>query len=155
MPNDPQSADSQKLFDEPYDFNQCTIQVSMQILPRGEGADRQVVIGVRNHQDAPIVRTAPLSTLTLPAILSEMLTLLELDMPARKLLKIERELKEKEEAERRKAKPLQKGKGKGTGKPAAQPAPRPPAGKVAASDAPGDVPQPAADTAPMSQMTLF
>ncbi len=28
-------------FDEPYDFNQCTIQVSLQILPRGEDGERQ------------------------------------------------------------------------------------------------------------------
>ncbi len=138
------------IFDEPYDFSQCTIQVSMQILPRGEGTDRTVVIGVRNHQDAPIVRTASLSTLTLPAILSEMLTQLELDMPARKLLKDERELEEKVEAEKKAAaKTVTR---KAAGKPASPP--QPPASDSAASK-PADAPQSTGQVAPMSQIALF
>ncbi len=141
--------DDKKLFAEPYDFNQCTIQVSLQILPRGEGTDRQVVIGVRNHQDAPIVRTASLSTLTLPAILSDMLTQLESEMPTRKLLKDERELKEKAEAEKKAAKSPAK---KAAGKPAAPP--QPPANEVTVSK-PADVPQPAGDIKPMTQPALF
>ncbi len=133
------------IFDEPYDFSQCTIQVSMQILSRGEGNDRQVVIGVRNHQDAPIVRTAPLSTLTLPAILSEMLAQLESDMPARKLLKDERELREKAEAEKKAAAKTV------TRKAASKPVspPQPPANK------PADAPQSTGEVAQMAQIALF
>ncbi len=141
--------DDKKLYDEPYHFEQCTIQVSLQILPRGEGTDRQVVIGVRNHQDAPIVRTASLSTLTLPAILSEMLTQLESEMPTRKLLKDERELKEKAEAEKKAAKSPAK---KAVSKPTAPT--QPPANEIAASK-PTDAPQPTGNITPMTQPALF
>ena len=137
--------DDEKLYDEPYHFEQCTIQVSLQILPRGEGTDRQVVIGVRNHQDAPIVRTAPLSTLTLPAILSEMLTQLELDMPARKLLKDERELRGKAEAEKKAA--AKTATRKAAGKPVAPPQPT--------TNKPAGAPQSTGEVAQMSQIALF
>ena len=41
---------------EPYDFDRCTIQIGLQLLPEdGDLAGRAVLIGVHNHADAPVV----------------------------------------------------------------------------------------------------
>ena len=46
-----------KPVEEPYDFDRCTIQIGIQLLPAdGNPAGRPIVVGVRNHADAPIIR---------------------------------------------------------------------------------------------------
>ena len=42
--------------EEPYDFDRCTIQIGLQLLPDdGDPAGRPIVVGVRNHADAPVI----------------------------------------------------------------------------------------------------
>ena len=52
----PAPAKHEASVEEPYDFERCTIQIGLQLLPDdGDPAGRPVVVGVRNHADAPIV----------------------------------------------------------------------------------------------------
>jgi hypothetical protein len=68
--------------EEPYDFDRCTIQIGLQLLPEdGDPAGRAVVIGVRNHADAPIVALTRLAALgPLPQLVTELLDRLRADL---------------------------------------------------------------------------
>ncbi len=76
---------------QPYDFDKCTVQIAIQLLPDEQGSrvdgapnGRRVIVGVRSHLDAPIVRTLRVSELgTLPPIVDELLNELKRELPAR------------------------------------------------------------------------
>ena len=43
---------------DPYDFDKCTITMQVVLLPEdGHAQGRNVIIAVRNHQDAPVIRS--------------------------------------------------------------------------------------------------
>jgi len=71
--------------EEPYDFDRCTVQIGLQLLPDdGDPAGRPVVVGVRNHADAPIVALTRLSALEpFPQFVTELLDRLRADLPMR------------------------------------------------------------------------
>jgi hypothetical protein len=81
----PAPAKREATVEEPYDFDRCTIQIGLQLLPDdGDPAGRAVVIGVRNHADAPIVALTHLATLgPLPQIVTDLLDRLRADLPVR------------------------------------------------------------------------
>jgi hypothetical protein len=91
--------------EEPYDFDRCTIQIGLQLLPDdGDPAGRPVVVGVRNHADAPIVALTRLSTLgPLPQLVTELLDRLRAELPERKIAKEEAVARKKAEEETTKA----------------------------------------------------
>lgn len=69
---------------EPYQYNQCTITVGIQLLPDDGSGDRPVIVGVRNHTDAPILKLVSQSELgELPPVISELLQELKADLPRR------------------------------------------------------------------------
>ena len=88
---------------EPYDFDHCTIQISITLLPKDDHVDgRPVVIGVRNHQDTPLflmTRSFPLGPL--PQAVGDLLERLRAEMPARQKAHDEAEAKKKADAEAR------------------------------------------------------
>ncbi len=81
----PAPAKREAKVEEPYDFDRCTIQIGLQLLPNdGDPAGRSVVVGVRNHTDAPIVALTRLATLEpLPRLVLELLDRLRADLPMR------------------------------------------------------------------------
>jgi len=87
--------------EEPYDFDRCTIQIGLQLLPDdGDPAGRPVTVGVRNHADAPIVVLTRLSTLgPLPQIVTELLDRLRADLPVRQRASEEAAARKKAEDE--------------------------------------------------------
>lgn len=96
---------------QPYDFNKCTVQIAIQLLPDDQGRlrdggpnGRMVIVGVRSHLDAPIVRALRLSELgTLPPIVDELLDELKRELPARELAAREAFEKKRIEKMKRKA----------------------------------------------------
>ena len=70
----------------------------------GDPAGRPVVVGVRNHADAPIVALTRLSTLgPLPQLVTELLDRLRAELPERKIAKEEAVARKKAEEETTKA----------------------------------------------------
>jgi len=96
---------------QPYDFDHCTVQIAIQLLPDdqghlggGDANGRKVVIGVRSHLDAPILRVVRLNELgALPPIVNELLDALKAELPAREQGAREAFEKKKEEKAKRKA----------------------------------------------------
>lgn len=108
--------------EEPYEFEHCTIQIGIQLLPDdGNPAGRPVVIGVRNHADTPIIAMTRLSTLQLPQIVTDLLARLQADLPTRQKAKEEAAAKKRAEAEAAKAKREAAGRAKPKTKPAHKP----------------------------------
>ncbi len=70
---------------QPYDFEQCTVQIAIQLLPDdGNPQGRMIVVGVRSHLDAPILRVVRLNELGgLPPIVNTLLDELISELPAR------------------------------------------------------------------------
>ena len=87
---------------QPYDFDHCTVQVAIQLLPDdGDGNGRMVVIGVRSHLDVPILRFVRVNELgTLPPIVNALLDELKAELPVRE--QAAREAFEKKKAEKAK-----------------------------------------------------
>ncbi|AGY57989.1 hypothetical protein [Gloeobacter kilaueensis] len=72
--------------DEAYDFERCTVTLTLQLLPDdGNALGRQVVCGVRSHNDPPIIDTLRLSELQLPPVLTSLLEQLAATYPARQI----------------------------------------------------------------------
>jgi hypothetical protein len=91
---------------EPYDFNRCTITIGIQLLPLAEGGDpkeRQAIIGVRNHNDPPILRMGRWEDLAtgFRFIAQELLDQLRADLPARERARQEREAQARTEEQAR------------------------------------------------------
>ena len=95
----PASARPEAAVEEPYDFDHCTIQIGLQLLPDdGDPAGRRVVVGVRNHADAPIVALTRLSTLgSLPQVVNNLLDQLRADLPMRQKAREEAAARKKAE----------------------------------------------------------
>jgi hypothetical protein len=90
---------------QPYDFDRCTVQIAIQLLPdEGNVNGRRVVVGVRSHLDAPILRVVRLNELgALPPVVNELLDALKAELPTREQAAREAFEKKKEEKAIRKA----------------------------------------------------
>lgn len=71
--------------EDPYEFNQCLITVAMALMPDDGSPDgRKVMLGVRNHQDEPILKACRLGELLpLPDPVQQLLDQLKEQLPAR------------------------------------------------------------------------
>ena len=90
---------------QPYDFDHCTVQIAIQLLPHdGDANGRMLVVGVRSHLDTPILRLLRLNELgPLPLLVNELLDALKTELPAREQAAREAFEKKKEEKVKRKA----------------------------------------------------
>lgn len=89
------SSQQSALSEEPYEFSKCTITVGIQFLPDDGYCDRQVLFGVRNHADPPILKLMRQSELgELPPVIAELLASLELDLPNRQAASLKRHAEE-------------------------------------------------------------
>ncbi len=91
---------------QPYEFDKCTIQIAIQLLPEdGDAKGRPVLLGVRTHLDAPIVQVLRLSELgELPPTINALVYQLKSELPAREQATKERIEKEKLESLQRRLK---------------------------------------------------
>ena len=96
---DPRSA----LEKQPYQFEQCTIQVAIQMLPDdGDGKGRPILLGLRSHLDAPIVQMLRANELgILPPAVAALIEQLKSELPAREQAAKERLAKAQEQAQRK------------------------------------------------------
>lgn len=71
--------------EDPYEFDKCLISIGIGLMPDdGNPEGRPVMLGVRNHQDAPIVRMCRLLDLSpLPDPIQQLLDQLKEDLPVR------------------------------------------------------------------------
>ncbi|CAG0941140.1 hypothetical protein ANRL1_00402 [Anaerolineae bacterium] len=85
---------------QPYAFDHCTIQIAIQLLPNdGDPNGRQVVVGVRSHLDAPILRLVRWHEIgALPPLVDELLNALKAELPARE--QAARDIFEKKKSEK-------------------------------------------------------
>jgi len=85
---------------QPYDFDHCTVQIAIQLLPDdGDPNGRPVVVGVRSHLDAPILRLVRWQEIgVLPPLVGELLDAVKGELPARE--QSAREAFEKRKAEK-------------------------------------------------------
>jgi len=100
-PHIPAPAKREAAVEEPYDFDRCTIQIGLQLLPDdGDPAGRPVVVGVRNHADAPIVVLTRFAALgSLPQVVTELLDRLRANLPMRQRASEEAAARKKAEEE--------------------------------------------------------
>jgi hypothetical protein len=84
--------------EDPYDFDKCLITVAMALMPDDGSQDgRKVMLGVRNHQDEPILTTCRLSDLMpLPDPVQQLIEQLKDQLPARSEKAAERKAKAEE-----------------------------------------------------------
>jgi hypothetical protein len=120
-PNQPTEDQRSDIERQPYEFDKCTVQIAIQLLPNdGDTNGRQVLVGVRSHQDAPILRLMRWNELgALPLTVMDMVEQLQSELPAREQAAKEWLEKEKEAQARRhtKASPAQKTKAAKVAKP--------------------------------------
>jgi hypothetical protein len=133
--------------DEPYNFDRCTITIGIQLLPLAEVGDpkeRQAIIGVRNHNDPPILRMGRWEDLAtgFRFIAQELLDQLRADLPARERARQEREAQARTEEQARQERAAQL-----RAETAARQAKRTAAKKKAKPPQTEDVPPPAAPSA--------
>jgi hypothetical protein len=97
--------DRSEIEKQQYDFDHCTVQVALQLLPDdGDANGRMVVVGVRSHLDAPILRVTRLNELgALPPLVTALLNELKADLPNREQAARQAIAKKKEESARRKS----------------------------------------------------
>lgn len=90
---------------QPYDFDQCTVQIAIQLLPDdGDTNGRRVVVGVRSHLDVPILRLVRLNEIgPLPPLVATLLDELKAELPTRERAAREAFEKKKEEKAKRKS----------------------------------------------------
>jgi hypothetical protein len=89
---------------QPYDFDHCTVQIAIQLLPDdGDAQGRMVVVGVRSHLDVPILRVTRLNELgALPPLVNALLDQLKAELPTREQAARDAfEKKKTEQAERK------------------------------------------------------
>jgi hypothetical protein len=150
MPSVAMPATREAAVEDPYDFDHCTIQIGLQLLPDdGDPAGRAIVIGVRNHADAPIVALTRLATLgPLPQVVTELLERLRADLPERKTAREQTAVRKRTQEEAARA-----GREAATAKPGpgtASPAPRRVKGLAQAPES-----GPAAPKAPVVSVPTF
>ena len=140
---------------QPYDFDHCTVQIAIQLLPNDGAANgRMVVVGVRSHLDTPILRLVRLNELgPLPLLVNELLDALKAELPAREQAAREAFEKKKEEKAKRQA-TITASKTTTRGKKSKATLATAPASSNATTD---NRPRPEAQatTAPQQQMGLF
>ena len=70
---------------DPYNFDQCLITIALALMPDdGNPEGRPVMLGVRNHQDEPLMGTCRLSDLMpLPDPVQQLIEQLKADLPQR------------------------------------------------------------------------
>ena len=74
------------LLTDPYEFDNCTISIQIVLLPAdGSELGREVMIGVRNHQDPPIIRVFRESEVALASPVTDLLEELRGELDARKM----------------------------------------------------------------------
>jgi len=90
---------------QPYDFDHCTVQIAIQLLPDdGDPNGRKAVVGVRSHLDVPILRLVRLNEIgALPPLVATLLDELKAELPAREQAAREAFEKKKEEKAKRKS----------------------------------------------------
>ena len=88
-----------------YEFDKCLITVAMGLLPvDGDPNGRLVMLGVRNHQDEPIISTCRLNDLMpLPDPIQQLLEQLKEQLPARSEKAVAKKAKSKQDEDKRKA----------------------------------------------------
>ena len=88
-----------------YEFDKCLITVAMGFLPDdGDPNGRLVMLGVRNHQDEPILSTCRLNDLMpLPDPIQQLIEQLKEQLPARSEKATAKKAKVKQDDEKRKA----------------------------------------------------
>ena len=91
--------------EDPYNFDKCLISIAMALMPDDGNPDgRRVMLGVRNHQDQPILATCRLNDLMpFPDQIQTLLERLKEDLPARSARAAEKKAKAEEEAKKRTA----------------------------------------------------
>ncbi len=155
----PTDADADERCDiekQPYDFDHCTVQIAIQLLPDdGDANGRMVVVGVRSHLDTPILRLVRLSELgPLPPLVNELLDALKTELPARGQAAREAFEKKKEEKAKRKAGITASKTSRGKKSKATAMATAPVSPDASATDT-RPRPEVQATTAPQQQMGLF
>jgi hypothetical protein len=82
------------LAEDPYEFERCAITASVVWLPTDDHpAGRQMLVGVRSHLDAPILRVfreAELPLVQLPRLLEALLEELRAELPSRQVERLRR-----------------------------------------------------------------
>jgi len=88
-----------------YEFDKCLITVAMGLMPDdGDPNGRLVMLGVRNHQDEPILSTCRLNDLMpLPDPIQQVIEQLKEQLPARSEKAAGKKAKAREDEEKRKA----------------------------------------------------
>lgn len=88
-----------------YEFDKCLITVAMGLMPDdGDPNGRLVMLGVRNHQDEPILSTCQLNDLLpLPDPIQQLLEQLKEQLPARSEKAAGKKAKAKQDEKKRKA----------------------------------------------------
>ena len=88
-----------------YEFDKCLITVAIGFMPDdGDPNGRLVMLGVRNHQDEPILSTCRLNDLMpLPDLIQQLIEQLKEELPARSEKAAAKKAKAKEDEEKRKA----------------------------------------------------
>ena len=88
-----------------YEFDKCLITVAMGLMPDdGDPNGRLVMLGVRNHQDEPILSTCRLNDLMpLPDPIQQLIEQLKEQLPARSEKATAKKAKAKQDEEKRKA----------------------------------------------------
>lgn len=153
---DPDADERCEIEKQPYDFDQCTVQIAIQLLPHdGDANGRMVVVGVRSHLDTPILRLVHLNELgPLPSLVNELLDALKAELPAREQATREAFEKKKAEKAKRKAVVTASKTSRGKKSKATAMATAPASSDANATD---NRPRPdvQATTAPQQQMGLF
>ena len=96
---------------DPYEFDKCLVSIAIALMPDdGNPEGRPVMLGVRNHQEEPLMGACRLSDLMpLPDPVQQLIDQLAADLPGRSERNAKR-LKEKEEQEAKLKAAREKGK---------------------------------------------
>lgn len=139
--------------DEPFVVDRCTVTIALTLQPDdGHRDGRQVLIGVRSHNEVPLIGIARLNELQLPGEIVTLLEKYELELPARGQAQAEKlaqeEARRQADEAKRKARATPKSKSaKSEGMPTLQPS-LPPA-------LPAEEPSPEITPLPAPQISLF
>ncbi|MHC5756150.1 MAG: hypothetical protein ACYTXF_37145 [Nostoc sp.] len=86
---------NQEALAKSYEFANCPITFNIQIFPEDDSVEgRQIVIGIRNHQDPPIIKNCRSEDFTcgvIPQLIDELLAELIAELPTRLAAAIERD----------------------------------------------------------------